>query len=173
MVRMPKRNKSKDNPYKLIYNEETEEYIVEFADNKKVVHKVEISKQLYLAFDLFELEDISQIHKYRKHIEHSELTEETLYNRLFEPSIGVEEIVEKIIGSVKKEDELILYENVDNVTVLKYVYKLNNFSIKCFYYCFKKDAEIKYNVVFSAVPKIVELDSHQPFDKSLLLMELK
>lgn len=102
MVRIPKRNKSKDNPYKLIYNEKTENYIVEFADNKKVVHKVEVSRQVYLAFDRFELEDISQIHKYRKHIEHSELTEETLYNRLFVSSIGVEEIVEK----KEMEDEL-------------------------------------------------------------------
>ena len=113
MVKIPKRNKSKDNPYKLIYNEETEKYIVEFADNKKVVHKVEVSRQVYLAFDRFELEDISQIHKYRKHIEHSEMTEETLYNRLFEPLIGVEEIVEK------KEIEDELKKAIDTLTEIQ------------------------------------------------------
>ena len=67
---MPKRNKSKDNPYTLGFDEEKQMYTVEFMDNKRIIHKVEISEEVYKAFDKFELEDISQIHKYRSHIEH-------------------------------------------------------------------------------------------------------
>lgn len=54
MAEMPKRNKSKDNPYTLGFDEENEKYIVEFVDNKKVIHKVEISFEVYQAFDNFE-----------------------------------------------------------------------------------------------------------------------
>lgn len=97
MAKMPKRNKSKDNPYSLYFNEEKNIYTVEFVDNKKVIHKVEITEKVYQAFDKFELEDISQIHKFRKHIEHSELTENTLHNRMIEPSNNVEDIVENQI----------------------------------------------------------------------------
>jgi len=89
-----KRNKSKDNPYTLSYNETTNSYVVEFKDNKNNTHKVEISEEVYKAFDKFELEDISQIHKYRKHIEHSEVFEETLMHRAINKPISIEEEVE-------------------------------------------------------------------------------
>ena len=65
MSDMPIRNKSKDNPYTLGFDEDKNVYTVEFMDNMKVIHKVEISEKVYQAFDSFELEDISQIHKYR------------------------------------------------------------------------------------------------------------
>ena len=97
MEKHSKRNKSKDNPYTLTYNETTSSYIVEFKDNKNNNHKVEISEQVYEAFDKFELEDISQIHKYRKHIEHNEVYEETLYHRAIVESKSVESIVEEKI----------------------------------------------------------------------------
>ncbi len=94
---MPKRNKSKDNPYTLGYDEDKKTYTVEFEDNKKILHKIEISEKVYEAFDSFELEDISQIHKYRSHIEHSEIYEETLYKRMLILPTSIEEKVEKKI----------------------------------------------------------------------------
>lgn len=95
MAKMPKRNKSKDNPYTLDFDEVKNTYTVEFVDNKKVIHKVEISEKVYQAFDKFELEDISQIHKYRKHIEHSEIYEETLNNRMVDNPITIEDEIEQ------------------------------------------------------------------------------
>ena len=98
MEKHSKRNKSKDNPYTLSYNETTRSYVVEFKDNKNNIHRVEISDEVYEAFDKFELEDISQIHKYRKHIEHNEVYEETLYHKAINDSISIEdEIEEKIM----------------------------------------------------------------------------
>lgn len=97
MAQMPKRNKSKDNPYTLGFDEVKQTYIVEFVDNKRIIHKVEISEEVYKAFDKFELEDISQIHKYRSHIEHSEVFEETLNNRMVDEPITIEEEVEEKI----------------------------------------------------------------------------
>lgn len=109
MVKIPIRNKSKDNPYTLGFDEENEIYTVEFLDNKKKIHKVEITEQVYLAFDKFELEDISQIRKYRSHIEHSELYEETLNKRMVDKPITIEkEIEDKIIfDDIKKEISLL------------------------------------------------------------------
>lgn len=97
MVKIPVRNKSKDNPYTLGYDENNETYTVEFVDNKKAIHKIEISNKIYEAFNKLELEDVSQIHKYQRHIEQSELYEETLNTRAINKSMSVEEVVEKQI----------------------------------------------------------------------------
>ncbi len=94
---MPKRNKSKDNPYSLGFDDEKQTYTVEFVDNKKVIYKVEISEEVYQAFDKFELEDISRIHKFRKHIEHLEVYEETLNARMVDKPMAIEEVVEQKI----------------------------------------------------------------------------
>lgn len=97
-----KRNKDKYNPYTLSVDEEKEIYIVEFKDSKNVLQKIEISKEVYDAFDKFELEDISQIHKIRKHIEHNEVYEETLFKR------GVS-LTESVDLQVERK---VLYENL-------------------------------------------------------------
>lgn len=97
MVKIPVRNKSKDNPYTLGFNNEKQIYTVEFVDNKEVMHKVEISEKIYKAFDEFELEDVSQIHKYQRHIEHSEIYEDNLNARSIKTEISLEEQVENKI----------------------------------------------------------------------------
>lgn len=94
MATMPKRRKSKDNPYVLNYNEKEHSYIVSFKDNKNNVHKVEVSEKVFGAFDKFELEDISQMHEYERHIEHNEVFEYTLNNRAVDKPVGIEEQVE-------------------------------------------------------------------------------
>ncbi|MBE5806642.1 MAG: sigma-70 family RNA polymerase sigma factor [Clostridiales bacterium] len=91
MVKLPIRNKSKDNPYTLDYNELTNTYIVEFKDNKNERHIVEISEKVYQAFDKFELEDISQMHEYERHIEHLNLDENSIYKRSNSISTTIEE----------------------------------------------------------------------------------
>ena len=60
MAKMPIRNKSKDNPYTLGFDEEKNIYTVEFKDNKNILHKVEISEKVYKAFDKFELEEANE-----------------------------------------------------------------------------------------------------------------
>ena len=104
MAKMPIRNKSKDNPYTLGFDEEKNIYTVEFKDNKNILHKVEISEKVYKAFDKFKLEDISQIHKVRSHIEHSEVFEETLNTRMLYKPISIEEEVENkvLLDDLKK-----------------------------------------------------------------------
>ncbi len=97
MIKQLKRNKDKYNPYTIEIREE--EYFVVFKDGNNVLQEISITKEVYDAFDKFELEDISQIHKIRKHIEHNEVYEETLYQRSAIESISVEdEVSTKIIN---------------------------------------------------------------------------
>lgn len=94
MAKLPIRNKSEDNPYTLNFDEYKKVYTVEFVDNKRKFHKIEISEKVYRAFDKFELEDVSQEHKYRSHIEHSDLCEESLYSRSSVKPLSIEEEIE-------------------------------------------------------------------------------
>lgn len=103
MVKIPVRNKDKYNPYTLGYDEDSKTYVVEFVDNMRVIHKVQVSDKIYEAFNEFELEDVSQIHKYQKHIEHNEVYEETLNARAINKPISVEDEVEnKIMTEILK-----------------------------------------------------------------------
>ena len=145
MEKHSKRNKSKDNPYTLSYNQTTSSYVVEFKDNKNIIHKVEISDEVYEAFDKFELEDISQIHKYRKHIEHNEVYEETLYHRSINDSVSVEDEIE----------EKIMYEELKQI-----INKLSDIQkrrIKMYYFEDMKVEEIA----------ILENTTHQAVSKSI------
>ena len=111
MDKHSKRNKDKYNPYTLLSNKDKNIYVVVFKDNRNKTHNIEVSKdiynafdrvELYKAFDSFELEDISQMHKYERHIEHSEVYEETIYSRSINKQTSLEEEVERKI----------LYENI-------------------------------------------------------------
>lgn len=98
MAYKPNRNKSNDNPYTLDYIEESNIYIVAFKDINNTFHQIEVSEEVFKAFDKFELDDISQIHKYRKHIEHLEISDELLLHRaLNKPKMLEEKISEKIL----------------------------------------------------------------------------
>lgn len=89
--RHPKRRKDKYNPYSIY--EVDEHYYIEFLDGQNINQRFEISKELYEAFDEFELRDISYLHKWDKYIEHSEVWESTLNARAFQEPESVEEIV--------------------------------------------------------------------------------
>ena len=93
----PKRRKSKDNPYTLIYNSQDDKYIISFNDssNQKIIF--EIDRSLYMLFNEFELEDLSELNEFDRHIEHLNIMEsdEILYKRTLKKSLLVDDIVDK------------------------------------------------------------------------------
>lgn len=96
MAERPKRRKYKDNPYTLKYVEEKNIYIVSFKDVKGHLQDVEVSKEVYKAFDRFELDDLSEMNEYDNHIEHSEIFENNLEARAKDKPISLEdEIIQK------------------------------------------------------------------------------
>ncbi len=92
----PKRRKDKDNPY-VLYSIGTDtpspHFYIRFEDGQGIEHYLEIDKQLYNAFDAFELEDLSYMNEEDNHYEHSELTEASLNERAFETPPSLEAMV--------------------------------------------------------------------------------
>ena len=123
MDKHSKRNKSKDNPYTLSYNETTKSYVVEFKDNKNTIQKVEITEEIYQALDKFELEDISQIHKYRKHIEHNEVYEETLYHRAINITVFIDEEIESRFINEELKDAINKLSEVQKRRIKMYYFE--------------------------------------------------
>lgn len=97
MAERPKRRKHKDNPYTLEFVEEKNSYRVSFKDVKGKFHRVEVNKEIYQAFDRFELDDLSELNEFDNHIEHSEIYENNLNDRAMDKPLGVDEIVETTI----------------------------------------------------------------------------
>ena len=75
----PKRRKDKYNPYSIF--ESDGKYYIEFADGQRKDHCMEISRELYEAFDRFELDDLKHLNIVDRHIEQSEVYDITLHSR--------------------------------------------------------------------------------------------
>ena len=139
MANMPKRRKSKDNPYTLDYNDNEHIYTVSFIDNKQVIHNVEVSKKVFEAFDKFELEDISELHKVDKHID-SRNIDNTDYTDIVLYHLGIsnyksveEEIEEKLQNEELYKAINILSETQKRRLKLYYFEDLEGCSVKNVY----------------------------------------
>lgn len=115
------RNKDKYNPYTLEVKE-NDCYILKFRDSRNNLQELIISKEVYDAFDNFELEDISQIHKISKHIEYSEVYEETLYHRSITEAISVEEEVSNKIISEEIKFAINELNDIQKRRIIKYYF---------------------------------------------------
>ncbi|MBQ6286024.1 MAG: sigma-70 family RNA polymerase sigma factor [Bacilli bacterium] len=93
MAERPKRRKYKDNPYTLNYIESKNIYVVSFKDIKGHLQNVEVNKEVYQAFDRFELDDLSEMNEYDNHIEHSEIFENTLEVRAKDKPMSLEDSI--------------------------------------------------------------------------------
>ncbi|PWJ48107.1 RNA polymerase sigma factor [Faecalicatena contorta] len=89
----PKRRKDKYNPYNIY--EKDEHYYISFEDAQGIKHQLEITSNLYKAFNSFELDDLVFLNVVDRHIEQSEIWESTLNIRAIQEADSVEEIVLK------------------------------------------------------------------------------
>lgn len=93
MKNNPKRRKDKYNPYELEKSDNESKYKVKFKNFNNEQFNIEISEEMFIEFNRFELEDVSQMNEYDRHIEHSQLIEATLHNRIKEKGLNVEDLV--------------------------------------------------------------------------------
>lgn len=93
--RHPKRRKDKNNPYTL--SVVSGRFYLSFRDGMGVLHEMEIDGDLYGLLNAFELEDLSYLNEWDRHIEQSELSEETLEQRMWRTPCSVEETVYRAI----------------------------------------------------------------------------
>ncbi len=122
-----KRNRSKDNPYILNYDDERNTYVVEFKDNFMNTQFVDVSEEVYKALDKFELEDISQIHKYKKYIEHLDLSEEELQHRMANKPMELEDDVEKRILHKEIKNIINNLSDIQKRRIIKYYFDNKTF----------------------------------------------
>ena len=115
------RNKDKYNPYTLEVKENNC-YILKFKDSRNVLQEISITKEVYDAFDSFELEDISQIHKIRKHIEYNEVYEESLYHRSSAETVSLEDEVESKILNEEIKSAINELNEIQKRRLIKYYF---------------------------------------------------
>lgn len=94
MDERPKRRKHRDNPYVLLKVNEKGLYKVSFKDGIGTTRVVDVTKEVYEAFDEFELQDIKELNEYDRHIEHSEIYENNLEVRAMDKPVSLEEVIE-------------------------------------------------------------------------------
>ena len=99
MGECPKRRKDKYNPY-TIYEKEGKYYIT-FKDGQGQRNCFEVGKELYDAFNNFELEDLSYLNVWDRHMEQSEIWEPTLNERAVDAQVSVEDIVMRNLQNEK------------------------------------------------------------------------
>ena len=87
----PNRKKDKSNPYTL--STENNTHYISFTDGQGIFHKMEISMELYSAFNSFELDDISQMNEATRHLTEVGTGEEPLGQRIADSSELVEDHV--------------------------------------------------------------------------------
>ena len=85
MDKMPKRRKHQDNPYTLNKDEEKGIYIVNFRDS------LGIDRELFKAFNEFELKDLSEPNEYDNHIEHLQINENRLNEKARHKELNIED----------------------------------------------------------------------------------
>lgn len=91
MVKRPVRRKYRDNSYTLNYIEEKNMYTIKFKDVRGYIHEVEVTEEVYRAFNSFELHDIKELNEYDRHIEHSEIIKRTIESRMKYKAISLED----------------------------------------------------------------------------------
>lgn len=123
MAERPKRRKHKDNPYTLEFIEEKNSYRVSFKDVKGKFRRIEVNKEIYQAFDRFELDDLSELNEFDNHIEHSEVYENNLNERAMDKPLGVDEIVENNIRDEEIRKAISTLSDIQKRRIIKYYFE--------------------------------------------------
>lgn len=128
----PKRRKSKDNPYTLYSDESNNKYSVSFKNNRGMLLDVEISIEVYNAFNEFELNDLSQMNKDDLHrdyriIDNTEESEIIIFHSLTNDTQTIEEIVEKNIINERLKQYIEELPEIQKRRLKKYYYEDKSF----------------------------------------------
>ena len=121
MDNCPKRRKYKDNPYTLMI--ENNMYFVLFTDARGIVHKIEISVEVFNLFNSFELDDKKIMNEYDRHIEHSELSELTLNKRAVRKPELIDNLVEKSIEDENIKKAISSLSDIQKRRIIKYYFE--------------------------------------------------
>ncbi len=127
-MKRPKRKRKNDNPYILEFNEEEQKYNILFNDYKGVLRKIHVSKDVFLAMDRFELDDVSELNEFSRHIEHLNIIENdfVLYKRTLVKEKLIGDIVERLIDFEKLWESINRLSEVQRRRIIKYYFEDKN-----------------------------------------------
>ena len=94
----PKRRKDKDNPYTLFStgkDNEKPHFYVSFADDRGETICTEISEELFVTMNQYELDDLSHLNEVDNHYERGKVLESTLDRYVAQHRETLEEVVER------------------------------------------------------------------------------
>lgn len=120
MKKNPKRRKDKYNPYTIIYENK---YLIKFKDINNKNNVIEVSKEIYQAFNEFELSDLSQMNKFDRHIEHLKLGENILNSKMINKQINVEDIVIKKLETQKLHNLILKLPKIQKRRIIMYFFE--------------------------------------------------
>ena len=122
----PKRRKDRDNPYTIFSTgagSEEPHYYLSFRDGQSKFRCMEISKELFVQFDQFELDDLSFLNEVDNHYEHSELTETSLHTRAFGQQEDLEETTLRGMDYVRLHAAIDTLPEVQRRRVMRYFFE--------------------------------------------------
>ena len=128
MANMPKRFKSKDNPYTIYFNNVENVYFVSFRDGNNKFNEVEVSKEVFDVFNESELSDISQMHKDRKHKDYrsfddSEFMEDILYSKTKEKYNLLEDDIIQQMENEELHNLILQLPDIQKRRIVKYYFQ--------------------------------------------------
>ena len=151
----PKRKRDNYNPY-YIYEKDGQAFIA-FEDGEGESHRFEISRELYEAFDKFELEDLRYLNEVSRHTDFTELTEQFFESYADSHAESIEEIVfrkfrkkqlHKAMGKLPKKQKRRL--------ILHYFYDMTYKEIAEIEGCSVRAAEYSLNKAIKSLKKILK-----------------
>lgn len=119
--RQPKRRKDKYNPYEIY--EKNGKYYVSFRDGEKEYKDLEIGKNVYEAFNTFELQDVSHMNIVDRHLEQSEVWDSSLYERAIKKEESVEDTVLKKLEEERLHNAIQKLSEIQRRRLIKYYFE--------------------------------------------------
>lgn len=119
-MKNPKRRKDKYNPYTMACENK---YLIKFQDVNNGNNVVEVSKEIYQAFNEFELSDLSQMNKFDRHIEHINLGENMLNNKMTAKQISTEDIITRKLEIQKLHNLISKLPTIQKRRIIMYFFK--------------------------------------------------
>lgn len=120
MKESPKRRKDKYNPYSIIFENK---YLIKFKDINNKDNVIEVSKEIYQAFNEFELSDLSQMNKFDRHIEHLKLVENILNNKMINKQLNIEDIVIKKLETQKLHNLILKLPKIQKRRIIMHFFE--------------------------------------------------
>ena len=98
-----------------------------FVMVKKEYKDLEIGKNVYEAFNTFELQDVSHMNVVDRHLEQSEIWDSSLYERVFQKEEGVEDTVLNKLEAERLHSAIQQLSEIQRRRLMKYYFEDKNY----------------------------------------------